>query len=95
MAEGVTMAEGVHSGVAVDNDSSDLSSAVDSESEISEYDAVSDLSLSPRVEVEPYLFEPEWSIGESSINSELEDSVEPAPYSTGRVGNNNWYVNKC
>ena len=87
------MAEGFCSRVAVDNDnSSELSSVLDSASEISEYDSVSESSLSPRLEVEPYLFEPEWS----SIDSEVEDLAEPDSHDTaaGRVGNNNWYVSK-
>ena len=73
------MAEGFCSRVAVDNDnSSELSSVLDSASEISEYDSVSESSLSPRLEVEPYLFEPEWS----SIDSEVEDLAEPDSHDT-------------
>ena len=44
----VAMAEGFCSRVAVDNDNSlELSSVLDSASEISEYDSVSESSLSP------------------------------------------------
>ena len=87
------MAEGFCSRVAVDNDnSSELSSVLDSASEISEYDSVSESSLLPRLEVEPYLFEHE----RSSIDREVEDLAEPDSHDTaaGRVGNNNWYVSK-
>ena len=55
-------------------------------SEISEYDSASDSSSSPRLEIEPYLFEPE----RSSVDSEVEDLVEPDSYDAAaeRVGNN-------
>ena len=51
---------------------------------------MSDSSSSPQQEVEPYLFESE----RSSVDSEVEDLVEPDSYDAAaeRVGNNNWYV---
>ena len=55
---------------------------------------MSEPSLSPRIEVEPYLFEPERSLEELSIDSEVEDLVEAGSSRAERVGNNNWYVNK-
>ena len=59
-------------------------------SEISEYNSVSNSSSSPRLEVEPYLFKPE----RSSVDSEVEDLVEPDSYDAAaeHMGNNNWYV---
>ena len=53
---------------------------------------MSESDLSPRLDVEPYLFEPE----RSSIDSEVEDLAEPDSHDTaaGRVGNNNWYVSQ-
>ena len=68
------MAEGVCSSSA--HGGFEVSSLVDSCSEISESDSVSEASLSLRMEVEPYLFEPEHSLGESNIVGEIEDSVE-------------------
>ena len=53
---------------------------------------MSEASLSLRMEVEPYLFEPKHSLGESDIVGETEDSVEMDPSRATRVGNNNWYV---
>ena len=65
----VTMAEGACSRFAVDNgNSSKLRNVLYiCVSEISEYDSASDSSSSPRLEVEPYLFEPE----RSSVDSEV------------------------
>ena len=57
------MAEGVCSSSA--HGGFEVSSLVDSCSEISESDSVSEASLSLRMEVEPYLFEPERSLGET------------------------------
>ena len=39
------------------------------------------------MEVEPYLFEPERSLGESNIVGEIEDSVEMDPFRAAWVGN--------
>ena len=87
------MAEGVCSNSALDNDGdSEVSTLVDSSSETSKSELVSEASLSLRMEVEPYLFEPERSLGESDIVGETEDSVEMDPSCATRVGNNNWYV---
>ena len=87
------MAEGVCSSSDLENDSSfKVSSFVDSSSEISESDSVSEASLSLQMEAEPYLFEPEHSLGESDIVGEIEDSVEMDPSRAARVGNNNWCV---
>ena len=84
------MAEGVCSSSA--HGSFEVSSLVDSCSEISESDSVSEASLSLRMEVEPHLFEPERLLGESDIVGEIEDSVEMDPFCAARVGNNNWCV---
>ena len=87
------MAEGVSSSSALENDGdSEVSTLVDSSSEISKSELVSEASLSLRMEVEPYLFEPEHLLGESDIVSETDDSVEMDPSRATRVGNNNWYV---
>ena len=87
------MAEGVCSSSALNSDGdSEVSSLVDSSSEISESDSVSEASVSLRIDVEPYLFEPERLLGESDIVGETEDSVEMDPSRAARVGNNNWYV---
>ena len=87
------MAENICSSSALKNDSgSEVSSLVDSSSEISESDSVSEASVSLRMDVEPYLFEPEHSLGKSDIVGETEDSVEMDPSRATRVGNNNWYV---
>ena len=59
------MAEGVCSSSA--HGDFEVSSLVDSCSKISESDSVSEASLSLRMEVEPYLFEPERSLGESDM----------------------------
>ena len=86
------MAEGDCSSFAAESDNNfELSSLGDNFSEISD---VSKPSLSPRIEVEPYLFEPEWSLEELSIDSEVEDLVEAGSSRAERVDNNNWYVNK-
>ena len=86
------MAEGDCSSSTAESDNSfELSSLGDNFSEISD---VSEPSLSPRIEVEPYLFEPERSLEELSIDSEVEDLVEAGSSHAERVGNNNWYVNK-
>ena len=86
------MAEGDCSSSAAKSDNSfELSSLGDNFSEISD---VSEPSLSPRIEVEPYLFEPERSLKELSINSEVEDLVEACSSRTEQVGNSNWYINK-
>ena len=86
------MAEGVCSSSAAKSDNSfELSSLGDNFSEISD---VSELPLSPRIEAENYLFEPEQSLEELSIDSEVEDLVEAGCSRTEGVGNNNWYVNK-
>ena len=86
------MAEGDCSSSAAESDNSfELSSLGDNFSEISD---VREPSLSPRIEVEPYLFEPERSLEELSIDSEVEDVVEAGSSRTERMGNNNWYVNK-
>ena len=69
-----------------------FSSLVDSCSEISESDSVSEASLSLRMKVEPYLFEPERSLGESNIVGEIEYSVEMDPFRAAWVGNDNWCV---
>ena len=61
------------SSAAESNNSFKLSSLGDNFSEISD---VSEPSLSPRIKVEPYLFEPERSLEERSIDSEVEDLVE-------------------
>ena len=64
------MAEGDCSSSATESDNSfELSSLGDNFSEISD---VSEPSLSPRIEVEPYLFEHKWSLEELSIDSEVE-----------------------
>ena len=87
------MTEGVCSSSALENDGDfEVSTLVDSSSEISESELVSEASLSLRMEVEPYLFEPEHSLGESDIVGKTEDSVEMDPSHATRVGNNNWYV---
>ena len=87
------MAEGVCSSSALENDSnSEVSTLVDSSSEISESELVSEASLSLQMEVESYLFELERSLGESDIVGETEDSVEMDSSRATRVGNNNWYV---
>lgn len=84
------MAEGVSSSFAVENDSgSELSSLIDDSTEISEYDSVSNSSLSPRAEVAPYLFEPERSPiepGESSVDREVEPDLDGSE----RLGNSDW-----
>ena len=86
------MAEGDCSSSAAESDNSfELSSLGDNFSEISD---VSEPSLSSRIEVEPYLFEPERSLEELSINSEVEDLVEVYSSRAEQVGNNNWYINK-
>ena len=86
------MAEDVCSSSAAKSDNSfELSSLEDNFSEISD---VSELPLSPRIEVKPYLFEPEQSLEELSINSETKDLVKAGCSCTDGVGNNNWYVNK-
>ena len=86
------MAEGDCSSSAAESDNSfELSSLGDNFSEIRD---VSEPSLSPQIEVEPYLFEPERSLEELSIDSEVEDLVETGSSRAERVGNNNWYVNK-
>ena len=86
------MAEGDCSSSAAESDNSfELSSLGDNFSEISD---VSEPSLSPWIEVEPYLLEPERSLEELSIDSEVEDLVEAGSSRAERVGNNNWYVNK-
>ena len=84
------MAEGVCSSSA--HGGFEVSSLVDSCSEISESDSVSEASLSLRMEVKPYLFEPERSLGESNIVDEIEDSVEMDPFRATWVGNDNWCV---
>ena len=84
------MAEGVCSSSA--HGGFEVSSLVDSCSEISESDSVSEASLSLQMEVESYLFEPERSLGESNIVGEIEDSVEMDPFRAAWVGNNNWCV---
>ena len=86
------MAEGVCFSSSTESDNScELSSVEDNFSEISD---LSEPSLSPRIEVESYLFEPERSIEELAIDSEVEDLVETDSSRVERVGNNNWYVNK-
>ena len=86
------MAECVCSSSTAESDNSfELSSLGDNFSEISD---VSEPSLSPRIKVEPYLFEPKRSLEELSIDSEVEDLVEAGSSHAERVGNNNWYVNK-
>ena len=85
---GVTMAEGVCSSSA--HGGFEVSSLVDSCSEISESDSVSEASLLLRMKVEPYLFELEHSPGESDIAGEIEDSVEMDPFHAVWVGNDNW-----
>ena len=51
------MAEGVCSSSALKNDGGfEVSSVVDSSSEVSKSDSVSETSLSLQMEVEPYLF---------------------------------------
>ena len=86
------MAEGDCSSSAAESDNSfELSSLGDNFSEISN---MFEPSLSPRIEVEPYLFEPERSLEELSIDSEVKDLVEAGSSRAERVGNNNWYVNK-
>ena len=87
------MAEGVYSSSALENDgNSEVSNLVDSSSEISKSDSVSEASLSLRVEVEPYLFEPKCTLGKSDIVGKTEDSVEMDPSRAARVGNNIWCV---
>ena len=86
------MAEDVCSSSAAESDNSyELSSLGDNFSEISD---MSEPLLSPRTEVEPYLFEPEQSLKELSIDSEVEDLVEADSSHAEWVGNNNWYINK-
>ena len=87
------MAEGVCSSSDLKNDrSSKVSILVDSSSEISESDSMSEASLSLRMEVEPYLFELEHLLGKCDIVGEIEDSVEMDPSRAARVGNNNWCI---
>ena len=87
------MVEGVCSSSALKNDGdSEVSTLVDSSSEISESELVSEASLSLRMEVELYLFELERLLGKSDIVGDTEDSVEMDPSRATRVGNNNWYV---
>ena len=84
------MAEGVCFSSALENDDdSEVSTLVDSSSEISQSELVFEASLSVRMEVEPYLFELEHSLGESDIVGETEDSVEMDPSRDTWVG---WYV---
>ena len=85
------MAEVVCSSSALKNDGSfEVSSLVGSSSKISESDSVSEASLSLRMEVEPYLLEPERLLCESDIVGEIEDSVEMDPSPAAWVGNDNW-----
>ena len=87
------MAKGVCSSSPLQNDGGfEVSSLVDSSSEISESDSVSEASLSLRMEVESYLFELEHLLGEFDIVGEIEDSVEMDPSHAAGVGNNNWCV---
>ena len=79
------MAQGLCSSSAAESDSSfELSSLGDNCSEISD---MSEPSLSPRIEVEPYLFEPEQSLEELSIDREVEDLVEAGSSCVEQVGN--------
>ena len=82
------MSEGVCSSSALENDGSfEISSLVDSSSEISKSDSVSEASILLQMEVEPYLFEPEHSLGKSDIVDNIEDSVEMDPSCAAWVGN--------
>ena len=86
------MAEGVCLSSAAESDNNfKISSLGNNFIEISD---VFEPSLSPRIDVESYLFEPEWSLDKLSIDSEVEDLVEAGSFCAEWVGNNNWYINK-
>ena len=72
------------------DDNSFLSGSVNYSTECSEDHSVSDISVLAKMEVKPYLFEPEVSNSESVDHGEDADIGNTHPSSTERVGNNHW-----
>ena len=85
--------EDVCSSSALENDGDyEVSSVIDSSSEIIESESVSQPFLSLQIEVKLYRFKLEHLLGESDIVDKTEDAVEMDPSHAAWVSNNNWYI---